>query len=171
MPASTPSSTAPLRPLVVTGLSVGYPDRTVLTGVDLLAQPGRRVGLVGENGVGKSTLLKAIAGTLSPRARVSGTIDAPVDLALLGQEPPFPGDSTIEQVLAATLRPLRTAVAEVERLSTRLEEPSSAAAYDEALERAVALDAWDAARRAALAAERLARRGLDACPSAGWLRG
>ena len=57
-----------LAPLVVTGLSVTYPDRTVLTGVDLLAQPGRRIGLVGENGVGKSTLLRAVAGRL-PDAR------------------------------------------------------------------------------------------------------
>ena len=59
MPAPTT-----LAPLVVSGLSVTYPDRTVLTGVDLLAQPGRRIGLVGENGVGKSTLLRAVAGRL-----------------------------------------------------------------------------------------------------------
>ena len=65
-----PGPTTALAPLVVTGLSVTYPDRTVLTGVDLLAQPGRRIGLVGENGVGKSTLLRAVAGRL-PDARGS----------------------------------------------------------------------------------------------------
>ena len=96
--------------LTLTDVSVGYPSREILTGVDLVAQPGRRIGLVGENGVGKSTLLKAIAGTLTPRARVTGTVDAPADLALLGQEPPFRDDRTIAEVLAATLRPLRAAV-------------------------------------------------------------
>src|SRR6476660_5798935 len=105
MPASTPSSTAPLRPLVVTGLSVGYPDRTVLTGVDLLAQPGRRIGLVGENGIGKSTLLRAVAGRLPERARTSGSIVAPDDLVLLGQEPPFRDGATVAEVLALTLAP------------------------------------------------------------------
>src|SRR6476661_5746956 len=92
-----------MRALTLTDVSVGYPSRQILTGIDLLAQPGRRLGLVGENGVGKSTLLKAIAGTLTSRARLTGTIDAPDDLALLGQEPPFRDDATIEEVLAATL--------------------------------------------------------------------
>ena len=65
MPASPSSATS--ASLVVAGLSVSYPDRTVLSGVDLLAQPGRRIGLVGENGVGKSTLLRAVAGRLPDR--------------------------------------------------------------------------------------------------------
>ena len=87
---------SPLAPIVVTGLSVTYPDRTVLSGVDLVAQPGRRIGLVGENGVGKSTLLRAVAGRLPARARVSGTVAAPDDLVLLGQEAPFRGSATVE---------------------------------------------------------------------------
>ena len=100
MPAPTSSSnTLPtssgLAPLVVSGLSVSYPDRTVLSGIDLLAQPGRRIGLVGENGVGKSTLLRAVAGRLPARARVAGTVTAPGDLMLLGQEPPFRDTATV----------------------------------------------------------------------------
>src|SRR6478735_9932783 len=112
--AATPSG---LAPLVVAELSVTYPDRTVLSGVDLLAQPGRRIGLVGENGVGKSTLLRAVAGRLPVRARVSGSVTAPDDLVLLGQEPPFRDTATVADVLAMTLAPLRTAVADVERRS------------------------------------------------------
>ena len=117
MPAPSSSSAsltvaAPsgLAPLVVSGLSVTYPDRTVLSGIDLLAQPGRRIGLVGENGVGKSTLLRAVAGRLPARARVAGTVTTPDDLVLLGQEPPFRDTATVAEVLAMTLAPLRTAV-------------------------------------------------------------
>ena len=148
---------------MVSGLSVTYPDRTVLSGVDLLAQPGRRIGLVGENGVGKSTLLRAVAGRLPARARVSGSVTAPDDLVLLGQEPPFRDTATVADVLAMTLAPLRTAVADVERLAALVGTPDGDAAYGRALEAAIAHDAWDADRRAEVAAARLglADLGLD----------
>ena len=41
----------------------------VLDAIDLLLSPGRRVGLVGPNGVGKSTLLQSLAGRIAPRSR------------------------------------------------------------------------------------------------------
>ncbi|HSU01372.1 MAG TPA: ATP-binding cassette domain-containing protein [Nocardioides sp.] len=148
-----------------------YPDRAVLTGVDLLAQPGRRIGLVGENGVGKSTLLRAVAGRLPQHARRSGTVRAPSDLVLLGQEPPFRDRSTIAEVLAMTLAPLRTAVAEVERLASGVGTAAGDTAYGLALEHALAHDAWDADRRAALAAARLGMDGLDPERSVGTLSG
>ncbi|MDZ5662000.1 ATP-binding cassette domain-containing protein [Nocardioides sp. S-58] len=158
--SASPSS-GTLAPLVVGGLSVAYPDRAVLSDVDLLAQPGRRIGLVGENGVGKSTLLRAVAGRLPARARVTGTVTAPDDLVLLGQEPPFRDTATVAEVLAMTLEPLRTAVVEVERSAARVGTAEGDAAYERALEHAVAHDAWDADRRAALAAARLGLDGLD----------
>lgn len=161
----------PLSPLIITDLSVSYGERPVLDGIDLLAQPGRRVALVGENGAGKSTLLRAVAGRSSRRARVSGTIDAPRDLVMLGQEPPFPGDASIADVLASTLRPLRHAVAEVERLAGELGDERSATAYDTALELAVAHDAWDADRRAEVAAEQLGVGHLDPARAVGSLSG
>ena len=169
---SVPASSSPvLAPLVVSGLSVGYADRTVLGGVDLLAQPGRRIGLVGENGVGKSTLLRAVAGRLPVGARVTGTITAPDDVVLLGQEPPFRDRARIADVLAATLAPLRSAVADLERLAGRVGTPDGDAAYAVALERAVAHDAWDADRRAAVAAARLGLESLDPDRVVGTLSG
>ncbi len=48
--------------------------RRVLDGVGLTASPGRRIGLIGENGVGKSTLLRILAGTDAPD---SGTVVRP----------------------------------------------------------------------------------------------
>lgn len=149
---------AHLPALVVRDLSVSFGARPVLTGIDLVAQPGRRVGLVGENGVGKTTLLRAVAGRLPAGAVVGGTVERPADLVVLGQEPPFPDEATLAEVLARTLAPLRRAVEDVERLAATLDDPGSAAAYDRSLEWALAHDAWDADRRAGLAAARL---GLD----------
>jgi branched-chain amino acid transport system ATP-binding protein len=48
--------------LTIAGLSAGYGPLGVLHNVDLTVRAGERVGIIGLNGHGKSTLLKAIAG-------------------------------------------------------------------------------------------------------------
>lgn len=46
------------------GLSVRHGHRTALERIDLAVAPGRIVGLVGHNGAGKTSLLKALVGLL-----------------------------------------------------------------------------------------------------------
>ncbi len=48
--------------LTMAGVCASYGDRVVLSGIDISLEPGRICGLVGPNGVGKSTFLKAILG-------------------------------------------------------------------------------------------------------------
>ncbi|WP_286960520.1 ABC transporter ATP-binding protein [Arsenicicoccus sp. UBA7492] len=66
----------PGEPLVaVDGLAVVRDGRPVLAGVDLDAHAGQVLALMGRNGVGKSTLLRVLTGTLRPsrgRVRVDG---------------------------------------------------------------------------------------------------
>jgi branched-chain amino acid transport system ATP-binding protein len=50
--------------LVFEDLVCGYGDTMVVRGVTGRVEPGRVLGIVGRNGVGKSTLLKALAGFL-----------------------------------------------------------------------------------------------------------
>ena len=57
--------------LEVMGLTAGYGPVTVLRGVDFRAEPGQITCLMGRNGVGKSTFLKALMGLLPVNA---GTI-------------------------------------------------------------------------------------------------
>jgi iron complex transport system ATP-binding protein len=52
----------------VTDLSLGYEDRTVLTGLNFQVNSGEFVGLLGPNGSGKSTLLHALSGLLPPKS-------------------------------------------------------------------------------------------------------
>ena len=67
-------SVRPGAPLVeLSNVSLGYDGRPILAGIDLTVDSGSLTALVGPNGGGKSTLLKAIAGELKPMAgRISG---------------------------------------------------------------------------------------------------
>ncbi len=47
-------------------LAKSFGSRTVLDQVQLFVRRGERIGIIGENGVGKSTLLKILAGVLEP---------------------------------------------------------------------------------------------------------
>jgi len=50
------------------GIVAGYGASRVLHGVDLVLNRGEAVGLMGRNGMGKTTLLRSILGLLPPRA-------------------------------------------------------------------------------------------------------
>ena len=127
----------------------------VLDGMSLTAAPGQRIGLIGENGTGKSTLLRLLAGADEPDA---GTVVRPSDLGYLHQEMPFEGTGTIADVLDEALREARWALAELERLAAVLAEtaPDSPAYagmlsdYGRLLTRAEDREFWDADRRAGL---------------------
>ncbi len=57
--------------LSVEGLHAGYGAADMLFGIDLHIEAGEVVALVGRNGAGKSTTLKAVMGLVAPR---SGTV-------------------------------------------------------------------------------------------------
>jgi len=59
------------------GVHKAYGRRQVLSGADLAVRAGQLVAVVGENGYGKSTLLRILAGTLAAdrgEVRVTGTV-------------------------------------------------------------------------------------------------
>ncbi len=147
-----------LAPLVARDVSKTYGDRVVLDGVELVANPGQPLGMVGENGVGKSTLMRLLAGA---EPSDSGSIVKPQDLAYLGQETSFPAGARIGDVLDAALAPLHDAVSRLESLAARLSEPGVDDEYADVLAWAELHEAWDADRRAVLAAERLGLGALD----------
>ncbi|MCZ7649553.1 MAG: ABC-F family ATP-binding cassette domain-containing protein [Planctomycetota bacterium] len=83
------------------GLDVGYPERTIAKGIDLEIHHGERVVVVGDNGEGKTTLLRSLVGSLPPKAGESkwghgcevGTYAQHVYTTL-------PEESTVEDYLA-----------------------------------------------------------------------
>ncbi|WP_328897887.1 ABC-F family ATP-binding cassette domain-containing protein [Streptomyces sp. NBC_00236] len=149
------SNPAPPPALLAHDLVRTFGARRVLDGVSLTASPGHRVGLIGENGVGKSTLLRLLAGADEPD---SGSVTRPADVGFLHQEMAFKAGSTITDVLDDALREARADLAELDRLSALLAgTPQSSpdhtallAAYGGRLEQAEERETWDADRRAAI---------------------
>jgi branched-chain amino acid transport system ATP-binding protein len=58
--------------LSIRGLCAGYGAADVIDSVDLTVEPGELVAVIGSNGAGKSSLLRAISGLIRIR---SGTVD------------------------------------------------------------------------------------------------
>jgi ATP-binding cassette, subfamily F, member 3 len=88
--------------LSISDISIRLAGRLLIDHSTVQIAPGARVGLVGRNGTGKSTLFRAIRGEL---ATESGTITIPPRwrVGSLAQEAPDGPDSLIEVVLEADL--------------------------------------------------------------------
>ena len=54
--------------LALRAVEVAYGDLPALTAVDLVIEAGEILSVVGANGAGKTTMLRAISGLLRPRA-------------------------------------------------------------------------------------------------------
>jgi ATPase subunit of ABC transporter with duplicated ATPase domains len=122
---------------------------TVLERVSLRVAPGDRTGIVGPNGIGKSTLLRVLAGLEEPDA---GRVTRAGAVGYLPQETDARAGETLAAYLARRTG-VGAAEAEMDALAARLHgEPALAHDYSEALERFLALGGEDFAARARAAA-------------------
>jgi ATPase subunit of ABC transporter with duplicated ATPase domains len=120
--------------LVASALSVVRGPSLVLSDVSLTVAPGSRIGVVGPNGVGKSTLLAALAGELAPDSGSVALAPPHAAVGLLPQEPDrLPG----ETLMAFLAR--RTGVAAAQR---RLDRATDALTQGEDTDYSDALEHW-----------------------------
>ncbi len=145
--------------LIARQLTVVRGPLVVLDAVDLTLAPGHRVGLIGPNGVGKSTLLGALAGDV---ALDRGSVVATPQLANIGLLPQEPARSASETVRAFLGRRsgVTAAQGELDAAANALAagEPGADDRYSDALERWLALGAADFDARVG---ETWAELGLD----------
>ena len=67
---------------------------------------GERIGLVGPNGVGKTTLMKLVSGDDTPEYGSICTVELGVRVSLLRQHPEFTSDETLMSVAKSGLASL-----------------------------------------------------------------
>ena len=123
------------------GVSHSYGDRRVLTNVSLTVAPGRRLGLIGENGAGKSTMLRLLAGA---EAADSGVILRPARTGILWQEVPFAPSDTVDDLIEHAIADVRAVEGELAAASLALASGDDRAneRYASALEAAERAEVW-----------------------------
>ena len=75
--------------LTISSASLAYGDLPLLDDASFALEPGERIGLIGRNGTGKSSLLGAIAGTLALDDGEIRKRDG-LSVTLVSQEPDVP---------------------------------------------------------------------------------
>ena len=128
--------------LVVQGIRVARGGRIVLDGVDLAVAPGARIGLVGENGRGKSTLLHVLAGALVPDA---GKVHRVGSVGVAEQEIGAPEGRTVGELVDLELVAVRDALRSLDVAAEAMASggPDADARYAEALDVAAAVEAHE----------------------------
>ena len=145
--------------LIARQLTVVRGPLVVLDAVDLTLAPGHRVGLIGPNGVGKSTLLGALAGDVALDRGSVVVAPQAANIGLLPQEPTRSASETVRAFLGRRSG-VTAAQAELDAAANALAAGESGAddRYSDALERWLALGAADFDARVG---ETWAELGLD----------
>ena len=137
-------------------------NNNILDGLTFQVQHGERVGILGRNGTGKTTLFRLLVGELSED---KGEIDIARGkrLGLVSQIPHYPEGYTVEDVLAtaeARLDAMQSRMRELEERMAVSDDRAVLAEYDELLSRFETLGGYDAEVRRSKVAN-----GLDIPPA------
>jgi ATP-binding cassette subfamily F protein 3 len=111
--------------IIADGVSRLFGVHEVLASVSFRLAEGDRVGLVGPNGCGKTTLLRLLAGLDEP---TDGQLSRARSLSVgyLPQDPPAARDVTLREALLEVFEPLRRLEEEIHELSVAVAETAAA---------------------------------------------
>ena len=118
-------------------------DKVILDDVTLSFYPGAKIGVVGPNGMGKSTLLKIMAG-IEEVSNGDAHLTPGYSVGILQQEPPLDEDKTVLENIEMAFADVKANIARFNEIGTLMGEPD--ADFDALMEEMGKLqDAIDAA--------------------------
>ncbi|WEV67928.1 energy-dependent translational throttle protein EttA [Bifidobacterium sp. ESL0769] len=124
-----------------------YGDRVILDDVTLSFLPGAKIGVVGPNGMGKSTLLKIMAGQETV-SNGEAKLTPGYSVGILQQEPPLDEDKTVGENIKAAFGDITKKVDRFNEIGEEMANPD--ADYDALMaemgklqEEIDAADGWD----------------------------
>ena len=144
------------------------PDKRVLENIHLAFYPGAKIGVIGANGSGKSSLLRIMAGvdkTFAGEAKPHpGT-----RIGYFAQEPELGDAKTVWEAVSDGVKETQALITRFEEISTKLGEPMDGDAMQALLDEQAALqdkldaaDAWNLDRHVELAMHALGVPAKDA---------
>jgi ABC transport system ATP-binding/permease protein len=158
----------------ITGAQLAFGHVALLDHADFSLEAGERVGLIGRNGAGKSSLLKIVAELAKPD---DGLITRQQNLSTVyvPQEPEFDAEATVFDTVASGLERARALLDEYDSVAHKLADTPEGVEHDALLARMnalqSALDATDAWNWRTRVATTLAQIGLDGDARVGALSG
>jgi sulfate-transporting ATPase len=138
-----------------------YGQKQVLKDINLCFYPGAKIGIVGENGSGKSTILKIMAG-LDEQFQGKAEPARGVRVGFVEQEPTLDGSLTVRQTVELAFAPTLALLKEYDVVSASMEGDLDEDAMQKALDRMAelqdkidAIDGWNLEHHINLASEAL----------------
>ncbi len=128
--------------LSVSDISKTYGLHNVLNQVSFVLNAGERFGLVGANGVGKSTLLKIISGQVEADSG-SVTITRGMEIGYLAQTITGYDDQTIDDLITDSMRHLREQETQMRELEAQMSLLSGSALDDVMTEYGEVMEAFE----------------------------
>jgi ATP-binding cassette subfamily F protein uup len=120
--------------LSLENVSKSYSDKPLFTDLSFGLEEGEKRALIARNGVGKSTLMKMIAGIEKPDSGIISYRNG-LRIGYLDQQPSFNRDQTVLQAALGVSNPFTDAIREYESCIAHPEDSSKA--YHDRLERAI----------------------------------
>ena len=99
-------------------------DKVILDDVTLSFYPGAKIGVVGPNGMGKSTLLKIMAG-IEEVSNGDARLTPGYTVGILQQEPPLDEDKTVLENIELAFSDVKVKIARFNEIGTLMGEPDA----------------------------------------------